>query len=157
LPQSGLRFFTVYGPWGRPDMAYFSFARAIMEGTPITLYDNGTLRRDFTYIDDIVGGVLGVLDRPPTGEAPRVLNIGNNRSETVRRLVSLLEEGLGRSRSSPDSARRRRSTSGFRGFWSGSRAGTKRTSRPCGRCAELRRGNDRRVTAKGVDQPVRLL
>jgi UDP-glucuronate 4-epimerase len=96
LPQSGLRFFTVYGPWGRPDMAYFSFARAIMEGTPITLYDNGTLRRDFTYIDDIVGGVLGVLDRPPAGHAPRLLNIGNNRSETVRKLVSLLEEGLGR-------------------------------------------------------------
>jgi UDP-glucuronate 4-epimerase len=96
LPQSGLRFFTVYGPWGRPDMAYFSFARAIMEGTPITLYDNGTLRRDFTYIDDIVGGVLGVLDRPPAGNAPRLLNIGNNRSETVRKLVSLLEEGLGR-------------------------------------------------------------
>jgi UDP-glucuronate 4-epimerase len=96
LPQSGLRFFTVYGPWGRPDMAYFSFARAIMEGKPITLYDNGTLRRDFTYIDDIVEGVLGVLDRPPPGEAPRLLNIGNNRSETVRRLVSLLEEGLGR-------------------------------------------------------------
>jgi UDP-glucuronate 4-epimerase len=77
-------------------MAYFSFARAIMEGTPITLYDNGILRRDFTYIDDIVGGVLGVLDRPPAGDAPRLLNIGNNRSETVRRLVSLLEEGLGR-------------------------------------------------------------
>jgi UDP-glucuronate 4-epimerase len=96
LPQSGLRFFTVYGPWGRPDMAYFSFARAITEGTPITLYDQGTLRRDFTFIDDIVGGVLGVLDRPPAGDAPRVLNIGNNRSETVRRLVSLLEEGLGR-------------------------------------------------------------
>ncbi len=97
LPQSGLRFFTVYGPWGRPDMAYFSFARAIMEGRPITLYDNGTLRRDFTFIDDIVAGVLGVLDRPPEGNAPRVLNIGNNRSETVRKLVSLLEEGLGRS------------------------------------------------------------
>ena len=97
LPQSGLRFFTVYGPWGRPDMAYFSFARAIMEGTPITLYDNGTLRRDFTYIDDIVSGVLGVLDRPPAAQAPRLLNIGNNRSETVRHLVSLLEEGLGRS------------------------------------------------------------
>jgi UDP-glucuronate 4-epimerase len=96
LPQSGLRFFTVYGPWGRPDMAYFSFARAIMDGTPITLYDNGTLRRDFTYIDDIVSGVLGVLDRPPPGDAPRLLNIGNNRSESVRKLVSLLEEGLGR-------------------------------------------------------------
>ena len=95
LPQSGLRFFTVYGPWGRPDMAYFSFARAIMERTPITLYDGGTLRRDFTYIDDIVGGVLGVLDRPPAADAPRVMNIGNNRSETVARLVSLLEEGLG--------------------------------------------------------------
>jgi UDP-glucuronate 4-epimerase len=96
IPQSGLRFFTVYGPWGRPDMAYFSFARAIMDGTPITLYDNGTLRRDFTFIDDIVSGVLGVLDRPPAGDAPRLLNIGNNRSETVRTLVSLLEEGLGR-------------------------------------------------------------
>ena len=70
LPQSGLRFFTVYGPWGRPDMAYFSFARAIMDGTPITLYDNGTLRRDFTFIDDIVSGVLGVLDRPPAGGNP---------------------------------------------------------------------------------------
>ena len=71
LPQSGLRFFTVYGPWGRPDMAYFSFARAIMAGEPITLYDNGTLRRDFTFIDDIVAGILGVLDRPPAGDAPR--------------------------------------------------------------------------------------
>ena len=65
LPQTGLRFFTVYGPWGRPDMAYYSFAQAIEAGEPITLYDGGTLRRDFTYIDDIVAGVLGVLDRPP--------------------------------------------------------------------------------------------
>ncbi len=65
LPLTGLRFFTVYGPWGRPDMAYFSFAKAIMEGEPITLYDGGRLRRDFTYIDDIVTGVLGSLDRPP--------------------------------------------------------------------------------------------
>ncbi|MCB8882880.1 SDR family NAD(P)-dependent oxidoreductase [Acidisoma cellulosilytica] len=96
LKQSGLRFFTVYGPWGRPDMAYFSFAQAITQGKPITLYDNGTLRRDFTYIDDIVAGILGVLDRPPAGDAPRLLNIGNNQSETVSKLVSLLEEGLGR-------------------------------------------------------------
>jgi UDP-glucuronate 4-epimerase len=97
LPQSGLRFFTVYGPWGRPDMAYFSFAKAIMEGKPITLFENGALRRDFTYIDDIVMGVLGVLDRPPgSGEPPRILNIGNNHSETVSRLVSILEESLGR-------------------------------------------------------------
>ncbi len=97
LPQTGLRFFTVYGPWGRPDMAYFGFAEAIMAGRPITLYEGGTLRRDFTYIDDIVAGVLGALDRPPpAGAAPRVLNIGNNRSETVNRLVELLEQSLGR-------------------------------------------------------------
>ncbi len=69
LPQTGLRFFTVYGPWGRPDMAYFSFARAIMAGEPITLYDEGRLKRDFTYIDDIVAGVLGSLDRPPADAA----------------------------------------------------------------------------------------
>jgi UDP-glucuronate 4-epimerase len=97
LPQSGLRFFTVYGPWGRPDMAYFGFAEAIMAGRPITLYEGGTLRRDFTFIDDIVAGVVGVLDRPPpSGEGPRVFNIGNNRSETVNRLVELLEQSLGR-------------------------------------------------------------
>ena len=65
LPQTGLRFFTVYGPWGRPDMAYFSFARAIMAGEPITLYDGGRLKRDFTYIDDIVAGVVGCLAHPP--------------------------------------------------------------------------------------------
>ena len=97
LPQTGLRFFTVYGPWGRPDMAYYGFAQAILRGEPITLYDGGGLKRDFTYIDDIVAGVLGVIDRPPAaGEAPRVLNIGNHRSETVNRLVSLLESSLGR-------------------------------------------------------------
>ncbi|MGC8478004.1 MAG: SDR family NAD(P)-dependent oxidoreductase [Acetobacteraceae bacterium] len=95
LPQTGLRFFTVYGPWGRPDMAYYSFARAIMRGEPITLYDGGRLKRDFTYIDDIVAGVLGCLDRPPEG-APRVLNIGNHRAETVLTLVGLLEAGLER-------------------------------------------------------------
>jgi UDP-glucuronate 4-epimerase len=97
LPQTGLRFFTVYGPWGRPDMAYYSFARAIMAGAPITVYDGGRLRRDFTYVDDIVAGVLGCLDKPPSGPAPtRVLNIGNHRSEAVSTLVALLEAGLGR-------------------------------------------------------------
>jgi UDP-glucuronate 4-epimerase len=97
LPQTGLRFFTVYGPWGRPDMAYYGFAQAILRGEPITLYDGGRLKRDFTYIDDIVAGVVGVMDRPPAvGEMPRVLNIGNHRSETVNRLVSLLEASLGR-------------------------------------------------------------
>jgi UDP-glucuronate 4-epimerase len=105
IPQTGLRFFTVYGPWGRPDMAYYSFARAIVTGEPITLYDEGRLKRDFTYIDDIVAGVVGLLDRPPgaaVAPAPatpppcRVLNIGNHRAEEVRTLVALLEAGLGR-------------------------------------------------------------
>jgi UDP-glucuronate 4-epimerase len=97
LPQTGLRFFTVYGPWGRPDMAYYAFARAIAAGEPITAYEGGALRRDFTYIDDIVAGVLGCLDRPPAGELPvRVLNIGNPRSERVATLIALLEQALGR-------------------------------------------------------------
>jgi len=96
IPQTGLRFFTVYGPWGRPDMAYFSFAEAIVAGSPITVYDEGRLRRDFTYIDDIVAGVLGCLDRPPPGAEPRLFNIGNNRSETVATLIGLLEQALGR-------------------------------------------------------------
>lgn len=97
LPQTGLRFFTVYGPWGRPDMAYFSFARAIVAGEPITLYDEGRLKRDFTYIDDIVAGILGGLDRPPeASHTPRLLNIGNHRVEEVRELVRLLEGALGR-------------------------------------------------------------
>ena len=100
LPQTGLRFFTVYGPWGRPDMAYFSFAEAILRGEPITVYDEGRPKRDFTYIDDIVAGVLGCLDRPPTGEdgAPpvRLLNIGNHRAERVSTLIALLEQALGR-------------------------------------------------------------
>jgi UDP-glucuronate 4-epimerase len=96
IPQTGLRFFTVYGPWGRPDMAYYSFARAIVAGEPITLYDNGVLRRDFTYIDDIVAGVVGCLDHPPSLPPPRILNIGNHRSELVSTLVALLEQSLGR-------------------------------------------------------------
>ncbi len=97
LPQTGLRFFTVYGPWGRPDMAYYSFAKAILAGEPITLYEGGRLKRDFTYIDDIVSGVVGCLELPPAGEVPvRVLNIGNDRSEEVSTLVALLEQALGR-------------------------------------------------------------
>ncbi len=100
LPQTGLRFFTVYGPWGRPDMAYFSFAEAILRGEPITVYDEGRPKRDFTYIDDVVAGVVGCLDRPPAGEggAPpvRLLNIGNHRAETVATLIALLEQALGR-------------------------------------------------------------
>jgi UDP-glucuronate 4-epimerase len=100
IPMTGLRFFTVYGPWGRPDMAYFSFAEAILRGTPITVYDGGAVRRDFTFIDDIVAGVLGCLDRPPedwgTDPPARIFNIGNTRSEPVGELIRLLEAALGR-------------------------------------------------------------
>ena len=97
LRQTGLRFFTVYGPWGRPDMAYYAFARSILDGTPITLYAGEGLARDFTYIDDVADGVLRVLDCPPPGTHPtRLLNIGNHRCEPVSRLISLLEQCLGR-------------------------------------------------------------
>ena len=95
LPQTGLRFFTVYGPWGRPDMAYYAFAKAMVRGEPICLYEAGALKRDFTYIDDIVAGVLAILPNPPPPDQPRVLNIGNHRSEPVTRLVTLLERALG--------------------------------------------------------------
>src|SRR5213078_5185892 len=70
LPATGLRFFTVYGPWGRPDMAAFLFTRAILEGRPIDVFNHGKMRRDFTYIDDIVEGVIRVLDTLPTGQPP---------------------------------------------------------------------------------------
>ncbi len=97
VPQTGLRFFTVYGPWGRPDMAYYDFAEKILAGRPIELYEGGRLKRDFTYVDDVVAGILGVLDRAPVaGEGPRLLNIGNHRSESVTRLVELLEQSLQR-------------------------------------------------------------
>jgi UDP-glucuronate 4-epimerase len=97
LRQTGLRFFTVYGPWGRPDMAYFSFAEAMMAGRPITLYEGGRLKRDFTFIEDIVAGVLGVVDLPPENDSEhRLFNIGNNRAETVLDLVAILEAELGR-------------------------------------------------------------
>jgi UDP-glucuronate 4-epimerase len=97
LKQTGLRFFTVYGPWGRPDMAYFGFAEAIMANKPVTLYDEGRLQRDFTYIDDIIAGILGVFDNPPGDAEPhRLYNIGNNQSQYVTDLLRLLEKHLGR-------------------------------------------------------------
>jgi UDP-glucuronate 4-epimerase len=100
IPATGLRFFTVYGPWGRPDMAAFLFTKAILAGEPIRLFNGGDMRRDFTYIDDIVAGVLATLDRPPadTGEAPphRVYNLGNNHPEKLTDFVAILEEALGR-------------------------------------------------------------
>ncbi|MGV4877538.1 NAD-dependent epimerase/dehydratase family protein [Acetobacter indonesiensis] len=97
IPQTGLRFFTVYGPWGRPDMAYYIFARAISRGEDVTLYEGDALARDFTYIADVVTGVLAVFEKPPAPGEARVLNIGNHRPESVRYLVQLLERELGRS------------------------------------------------------------
>jgi UDP-glucuronate 4-epimerase len=111
LPTTGLRFFTVYGPWGRPDMAYFLFAKAILEGRPIEVYNYGDMRRDFTYVDDIVEGVVRVLDRPPGGDpdwsgrdpdpsrsrAPyRVYNIGNGSPVGLMALIEAIETALGR-------------------------------------------------------------
>jgi UDP-glucuronate 4-epimerase len=106
LPQTGLRFFTVYGPWGRPDMAMWIFAKAIVAGIPIKIFNNGDMRRDFTFIDDIVSGVVACLDNPPPDDREvkaggsvsphRVYNIGNHRSEQLLHMVDLLEESLGR-------------------------------------------------------------
>lgn len=104
FPATGLRFFTVYGPWGRPDMAYFSFARDICAGKPLTVYNNGRMKRDFTWIGDCVEGVVAALDRPPAargahciGDAPhRIFNIGNSRAENLMDFIGEIEKALGR-------------------------------------------------------------
>jgi UDP-glucuronate 4-epimerase len=106
LPQTGLRFFTVYGPWGRPDMAPWIFTKAIMEGRPIAVFNHGRMRRDFTYIDDIISGVVACLDTPPLDDGAikaggsrsphRVYNIGNHRSEELGRFIDLIEQACGR-------------------------------------------------------------
>lgn len=96
FPQTGLRFFTVYGPWGRPDMAYFSFTRKILAGEPIEVYGQGKMARDFTYIDDIVDGVVGALDHPPESGINRVLNIGDSRPVGLMDMIGTLEAALGR-------------------------------------------------------------
>jgi UDP-glucuronate 4-epimerase len=100
LPQTGLRFFTVYGPWGRPDMALFIFTKAIKEGRKVPLYNGGKMMRDFTYIDDIVDGVVGALGAPlvaKAGQPPcRVFNLGNNKTESLMRYLALIEAELGR-------------------------------------------------------------
>jgi UDP-glucuronate 4-epimerase len=98
IPTTGLRFFTVYGPWGRPDMSVYLFTKAILAGKPISVFNNGDMRRDFTYIDDIAGGVVAVSDHAPGGEGVpyRVYNIGNHRSEPLMRMISVIEEALGR-------------------------------------------------------------
>lgn len=95
LPTTGLRFFTVYGPWGRPDMSPFLFADAILNDRPIKVFNHGDMMRDFTYIDDIVEGVIRVLDKiptPKTGNVPyRIFNIGNNKPEKLMDFISTLE------------------------------------------------------------------
>lgn len=109
LPSTGLRFFTVYGPWGRPDMALFLFTKAMLEGKPISIFNNGEMTRDFTYVDDIVKGVVSVIDKPPTtrsdwnGKRPdpsfsmapyKLYNIGNNSPVKLMNFVSSIEEAL---------------------------------------------------------------
>jgi UDP-glucuronate 4-epimerase len=118
--QTGLRFFTVYGPWGRPDMSAFIFTRAILAGEPIRVFNRGDMRRDFTYIDDITAGVLAALDRPPSRQSaaadksasaagagspaethsgeggPRIYNLGNHRSEELRDFIATIEAALGK-------------------------------------------------------------
>ncbi|MBX3272835.1 MAG: NAD-dependent epimerase [Sandaracinaceae bacterium] len=111
LPTTGLRFFTVYGPWGRPDMALFLFTKAILAGEPIRVFNHGAMRRDFTYVDDIVRGVVATMDRVPapdptwTSEAPdpgtstapyRIYNIGNNQPVELMTMIETLERALGR-------------------------------------------------------------
>ncbi len=100
IPLTGLRFFTVYGPMGRPDMAYFKFAKKIMADEPIQIYNNGDMLRDFTYIDDIVKGIENILCNPPSqdenGAAYKIYNIGNNKPEKLMDYISVLEKCLGR-------------------------------------------------------------
>jgi UDP-glucuronate 4-epimerase len=99
FPATGLRFFTVYGPWGRPDMAYFSFTSKILKGEPISIFNNGDMWRDFTYIDDIVEGILNILPNPPikneNGDRYKVYNIGNNKPEKIMDYFTALEKALG--------------------------------------------------------------
>jgi UDP-glucuronate 4-epimerase len=106
IPMTGLRFFTVYGPWGRPDMAMWIFTKALYEGQPLSIFNGGDMRRDFTYIDDIVRGVVACVDGPPADDGETkaggsrsphaIYNIGNHRSEELMRMVGLLEEATGR-------------------------------------------------------------
>lgn len=106
MPQTGLRFFTVYGPWGRPDMALWIFTENILAGKPIHVFNHGDMMRDFTYVDDIVAGVIGCLDNPPVDDgringvgstAPhKVYNIGNHHSEKLTHMIEILEDTLGR-------------------------------------------------------------
>ncbi|WP_203074097.1 NAD-dependent epimerase/dehydratase family protein [Falsiroseomonas ponticola] len=95
LKLTGLRFFTVYGPWGRPDMAYWLFTDAMLKGRPIRLFNEGKMRRDFTFVDDIVAGIIAALDHAPAAPAHRLYNIGNSNPEELLDMVAMLEELLG--------------------------------------------------------------
>lgn len=96
MSLTGLRFFTVYGPWGRPDMAYYGFSQKILAGEPIEVFGEGKMARDFTYIDDIVDGILGVLDNPAPQGQHRVFNIGDSRPVGLMDMIGILEQALGR-------------------------------------------------------------
>jgi UDP-glucuronate 4-epimerase len=100
IPATGLRFFTVYGPWGRPDMAAYKFAKAIFDGQPISVFNSGDMKRDFTYVDDTVAGVIAALDKAPSDHdnAPphRLYNIGNNHPEDLMRFIAIIEAATGR-------------------------------------------------------------
>ena len=100
IPATGLRFFTVYGPFGRPDMAYFSFTQRIFSNQPIKVFNNGDMYRDFTYIDDIVQGIENILPNPPksdkNGDCYKVYNIGNNRPEKLSYFIETLEKNIGK-------------------------------------------------------------
>lgn len=101
IPTTGLRFFTVYGPWGRPDMAYFKFVKAIEAGQPIEVYNHGNMQRDFTYIDDVIEGVVRVMHRLPEDHPPeapyKLYNIGNHQPVALSRFIEVVEEALGKS------------------------------------------------------------
>jgi UDP-glucuronate 4-epimerase len=102
LPVTGLRFFTIYGPWGRPDMAIFMFTRAILQGSPIKLFNHGKMRRDFTYVDDVTSAIMRLVDQAPrdagqaAGAPARIYNVGNNHPEELTHVVAVLERELGR-------------------------------------------------------------
>ena len=96
IPTTGLRFFTVYGPWGRPDMALFKFTRGILAGEPIPVYNRGQMDRDFTYVDDIVEGVVVRVRGPSPPGVPRIFNIGNNQRVPLMRYIEAIEAALGR-------------------------------------------------------------
>ena len=108
IPTTGLRFFTVYGPWGRPDMAYFLFTKAILDGKEINIFNNGEMERDFTYIDDVINGIIKITDRPPsinsnlpsdsqnTSAPYKIYNIGNNKPENLLYFIEIIEKCLGK-------------------------------------------------------------